>query len=227
MAYKIPLSNEQKEYIYNETDCKNRQNKIKSIWSYLIKYEGKGKSTNRLYCMYVLYHPTISKSYFYEIVNFINSYNEKSETKSETKSEIEKPIETIENKEFEPTQNSCKNKDKVNNYTNTLYTNEVCSPVELICKAMELLKDLNIKSRVVMEKVFEKLKKCNNIQRAGMIEYILVVIREKQKQNEIHRENYRKNKPYEPKPLRFNNCVSRNYSNDDYKTLEHKLLGWQ
>lgn len=234
MAYKIKLTEEQKEYIFKITDCSNKQKKLMSVWAYIIKHKESKKTINKLYNMYKLYHMKMSKSYFYELVEIINSF--KVEEKVEEKVETPEIPQSVDNSVFKADDEKGKNEDLNLDYnTNTLYTSELVAPVELVCTAIKMLKELNIKSELVKEFVINKLRKCFNINRSGMINYIATVIasaKAKQEQIRIRYAITLRNSKKDlriidninnAKNLKFNNFEGRKYTEQHYNDIESIL----
>lgn len=233
--YKIRFNEYQKNIFSTVNYNGDKRNKLLSVFSYVLKYSPDGsltKSVNKLYAMYIRYHKLISLAYFKKLINVLVELNLLAKenrvltivTKKVAKKVAKiKPSETIENTSLEGYFK--KPKDKVIN--NTIYsynTTEVVAPVEMVLKAEELLKDLNIKSKIVKKMVIDKLKTCKNINRAGFINYILKVIAEKKAIQEQRRNTYKAN--YVSGYNAFNDFEQREYTKEEYKDIEWKLLGW-
>lgn len=243
--YKIKLSKQQITTIYDITDNKDKQNKLMSILSYLIKYTKENKLTkslNRLYTMYIrLEYRKITRSYFYKLVNLLKEYNlftaieDKIKDKTEDKENV---AETFENTNVE-----CAS-EKHNNLTPNpnIYINIPNTSDDVIEIAKEILKDMDIKSKYIRSLVINSLATAK-IDSKGMISYIYAVIlekikvyykaRDKYKQKVIETRNsydfaYSKNTYYKKsKGIPFvDNCETRaEYSDPAYfKFLEDNLL---
>lgn len=247
-VYKIKLTEIQINNIYRITDNKDKQSKIMSILSYLMKYTDAAsmkllKSLNRLFNMYSAkdwkYHSKIARSYFYEIANLIldNKYffSLGEDKKVETLADKINSTKTIEITNVE---SDFKNPNNIitKNNTNT-YTLDTDKSVNASDLAEYVFKDLKIKSKVIKEMVLSKL--CNVVlDTKGALNYIIKVITEKTEQYNNIKVNYAlkvaETKYYKsksrcnvadpiPSPTKFNNFEPRQY---DYDSLEKKLLGW-
>lgn len=246
--YKTKLTEIQIQNIYKITDNKDKQSKIMSILTYLMKYTEAStmkllKSINKLFNMYSVndwkYHAKIARSYFYDIANLIidNNYFFKLEQdrKVDTLSDKINSIQTLENTnieaDFEKTNNIINN----NTITYTLNTAkaEKVAAIELVD---EVCRDLKIKSKIIKSMVISKLQNVK-LDAVGAISYILKVITEKTEQYNAMRVKYAKavaetkyskakNTFTTPATAirSFNNFEAREY---DYDDLEKKLLGWE
>ena len=140
--------------------------------------------------------------------------------------------ETVENTNVEEETETPNNNTNSNIYTNTLNTqhnNEIVAPVELVYIAKNLLKDLKVRSVVVIDKVIEKLRNCFNVNRAGAEKYILRVIEEKRVHQEVARANFRNRVALQTSIATtndgygFNNFAGRQYTKEQYKAFEDAL----
>lgn len=247
-VYKIKLTEIQINNIYRITDNKDKQSKIMSILSYLMKYTDAAsmkllKSLNRLFNMYSVndwkYHAKIARSYFYEIANLIleNNYFFTPEEDKEVETLADKinsvkPIETTSVKaDFEKTNNII-TKNNINTYTP--YTNKSVNAIDLVD---DVFNDLKLKSKIVKNLVISKIRNVV-LDAAGAINYIVKVITEKTEQYNNMKVNYAlkvaetkysKNKNRyvtlddKLETKKINNVDKLQY---DYDSLEKKLLGW-
>lgn len=246
--YKTKLTEIQIQNIYKITDNKDKQSKIMSILSYLMKYTEASsmkllKSINKLFTMYSVndweYHAKIARSYFYDIANLIidNNYffNLEQDKKVDTLSDKINSTQILANTnvkaDFEKTNNIITN----NTITYTLNTANAIkvSATELVDEAM---KDLKIKSKVIKSMVIAKLQNIK-LDAVGAVSYIIKVIIEKTEQynsmrvkyaQKVAETKYSKDKNTFVEPAKtttrtFNNFDPREY---DYDVLENQLLGW-
>lgn len=239
--YKILLSREEIEKIYWISDKEDTQSRLMSILAYYKKHSENGVlkySVNKLHKMYVRYHNSITKSYFYTLINKIKDvfFTTVEETFEETFEEIEKVALTIENTSLEGCEEKPNNKCLNNTYTYTNNTDSkesVCTD-DLVKIANGLFKEYGIKSFSVKQMVLSKLKNCNNVNIQGAIAYVTKVVTEKKGIQENKRAMFLRNKFDKPsfsknaykattKELRFNNFTAREY---DYEDLEKRLLEW-
>lgn len=264
MNYKITFTEYQKNIFGVNDFNGDKKRKTMSVLSYLIKYSEDAKVTksiNTLYKMYIKYHSKMSNKHFYNIVstleemklirkdnknifvifddnsNMNNSINENQvQEKVQKKLQTENTAETVENTQVESNLNLCNNKVLNNNYTYTLNTNhdDFVAPVELVYIATNMLKELDIKSKIVKDAVLNKLRRCINIHRNGVNAYIMAVIKEKKTIQEARRINFRNTIKSKANVVAsqynngegFNNFVGRNYTDEDYKSIEDALLSW-
>lgn len=242
--YKIKLTEIQIQNIYKITDNKDKQSKIMSILSYLMKYTEASsmkllKSLNKLFSMYSAnnwkYHSKIARSYFYEIANLIldNNYffNSCKDNVVETLSDKINSNKSIENTnveaDFEKTNNIIIKK---NTNTYTLYTDKSVQAIDLV---EDIFRDLKIKSKIIKNMVISKLQNVA-LDSAGAVNYILKVITEKTEQynamkikyaQKVAETKYSKSKNTFVPFVTTHNATkfSRQY---DYDSLEKTLLGW-
>lgn len=239
--YKIKLTNEQIQTIYEITGNKDKQSKLMSVLSYLIKYTKDNKLTktlNRLYTMYIrLEYRKITRSYFYKLVDLLKEYKlfaiaeDKIKDKIEDKEEV---AELIENTNFES--DFEKHNNLTSNKNTYIYTSNISDDV--IEVAEEILKDMNVKSKVIKKMVLDKLENIN-LDPQGMLNYIYAVVldkikiyykaRDKYKQKVIEtRNSYSFAAPNKENKRGFNNFEAREmYTNEQaMHDLEYRLLGW-
>ena len=246
--YKIKLTEIQIQNIYKITDNKDKQSKIMSILSYLMKYTDAAsmkllKSLNRLFVMYSVkdwkYHSKIARSYFYEIANLIIDSNYFFSPSKDT------VVETLADKINSTTTVGITNVEadfkKPNNIITKNNTNTYTLDTEQSVNASDLVeyvfKELKIKSKVIKGMVLSKLYNVV-LDAKGALNYIIKVITEKTEQYNNMKVNYAlkvaetkysKSKSIcivadpIPSPTKFNNFEPRQY---DYDSLEKKLLGW-
>lgn len=243
--YNITLTKSQKYAIYKITDNKDKQNRLMSIYQYCIKYTDKStgmlsKTIGKLFTMYsakdFMYHNKISRKYFYTLVDlliekkliFANKVHKrvhKTVHKTET-------VETIENASVE---SNLENPNKQTTNRNTyIYTPNTSNDV--IETAKEILKEMNVKSKVIKNMVMDKLANIN-LDSKGMLNYIYAVILDKIKVYYKARDKYKQKivesrnvnnfsfTKKEKKARTFNNFEAREmYDNEQIvKDLENKL----
>lgn len=245
--YKIKLTSQQVNKIYEISSKESTQKSLMSILAYLIKYTDQNtnqltRSYSKLYTMYLRYHDKITRSYFFTLIgklkdNNLLSVEDKKEDKKEDK--IESPV-AIETTSFD--NNSEKPNNKIINNTNT-YTLYTSSDVKAIDLVDEVLRDLKVRSKVIKTMVIAKLQNVV-LDCKGAVAYIMKVITEKMEQYNTMKVNYAK-KVAESKYSKakssftgkksnviydnvvatgFNNFKAREY---DYADLEKRLLGWE
>jgi hypothetical protein len=233
--YKIKLTNKQIQTIYKITDNKDKQSKLMSILSYIIKYTENNKLTkslNKLYNMYIrLEYRKITRSYFYTLVDLLKDFKLVVDKIEDTLQDKTNVAESVENTDVD--NDLEKHNDLIinNTYTYTLNTssNVKVSALDL-CE--EVFKDLKIKSNIIKQMVISKLQN-TVLDGVGAINYIIRVITEKTEQYNAMRVNYAKavantkysktKNTYSGTGRTFNNFEGREY---DYDSLEKKLLGW-
>lgn len=249
--YKIKLNNNQIQQIYNITDNADKQSKLMSVLSYLIKYTDNvtnklTKSLSTLYKMYCrLEYRKISNCYFFKLVDLLEEHklyvgerrksnNRVSKIVSEKVSEID-IAETVENTSLEGNFEKHNNLITNNTITYTLYTANAIK-VSAIDLVDEVMKDLKIRSKIIKSMVVAKLQNIE-LDAVGAVNYIVKVITEKTQQYNAIRVKYAKAvaktkyakakntfKATAPMSARtFNNFEPREY---DYDDLEKRLLGW-
>ena len=244
--YKIKLTEIQIQNIYKITDNKDKQSKIMSILSYLMKYTDAAsmkllKSLNRLFVMYSAkdwkYHSKIARSYFYEIANLIlNSHYFFTPLKDTIVETLADKINSTKTVETTNVESDFKNPNNIITKNNT-YTLDTDKSVNASDLAEYVFKDLKIKSKVIKGMVLSKLYNVV-LDAKGALNYIIKVITEKTEQYNNMKVNYAlkvaetkysKNKSRciatdpTPSPTKFNNFEPRQY---DYDYLEKQLLGW-
>lgn len=128
---------------------------------------------------------------------------------------------------------SCK--DNNNIYTNTTadYGKTIESEEEAVAITGQAIKTLKVKSKWVINATIETIKQCySKIHRLGAFKYISKVILKLQaisksvyKNTHVYNaavKQYRSN----DKTNRFNSFTQRERSQEEWKDLEHRLLGW-
>lgn len=178
--YKIKLTVQEINSIYKISECKNKQNKLMSVLSYMKKHSTNNAlnySITRLYKMYARYHMTMSLSYFKRLVAQLKPIflNEKVAEKVAEK----KQVQSIENTNLE--NNSEKpNNIIINKYTNTLFRNSVLNKKQLKTLADDLMFKMGVRDTLVQTLVINKIKNSKvAIQAFGAINYIKTIISEK------------------------------------------------
>lgn len=231
--YKITLTRVQIKNIYKVTDDKEKQKRIMSILSYMIKYTDMEtleltKTRNKLYTMYSVnnwkYHEKISKSHFYKITDLImeNEYflkdNEDSKKgNGETLEEIKEIAVSVENTNVEDNglkTNALTNNNNTNTYT--LYTSTDVKAMDLV---EDVFKDLKIKSKVIKTMVIGKLQNMV-LDIKGAVAYIIRVITEKMEQYNTMKVNYAK-KVAETKYSKTKNTFMSKKANVVNKAVNH------
>lgn len=234
--YKIKLTEIQLRNICFITDNKEKQSKIMSILSYLMKYTNSEtmeltKSLNRLFIMYSVnnwkYHNKIARSYFYEIANLIlkNNYflTPIQDNKVDTLSDKINTVQSIENTSIK---NDFKKTNVFNNntYTYTPYTVETVKATELVD---DVFKELNIKSKIIKTMVLAKIDGVV-LDIKGAATYLFKVVIEKVKQYNQMKVKYAvavAQTKYSKEKNRYIAPV-QSYSHYDYDSLEKKLLNY-
>lgn len=245
--YKIEFNFYEKS-TFNKIDTVKKK-KLMSVYSYLIKYSVDNKltiSAAKLHSMYKNHHPGVSLSYFKELLIELEKMGLITINKSKKirtffiprmagKMASEKIIAPIDMPNLEDDSHSCNIESSSNTNTLTSSTQnsfgEIVAPVELICVAKSILKEMRIRNHIIIKNVLKKLKGRENINRTGMFKYITKVIIEKKAEFEIWvRESLRFNRVKKAKrdaqSGSFNNYHQRNYSHQEFVDMELKLLGW-
>lgn len=246
MYYKIKF-NYFENSTFNQIDTVKKK-KLMSIYSYMIKYSVDNKitiSASKFHKMYEKYHKGVCLSYFKELLLelerlglIIIDKTKKIRTffipRVANEVANENVDENIDIPMLEDDLQTCNIENFNNNYTNTLNTQletqnfgEKVAPVELVNVAKKLLKELRIRSKWVKDEVNKKLSNCTNVNRRGMNNYVLKVIIDKKTKQESRREYFiRKVKVGVSTQGSFNNYDQRQYSHEDFISMEYKLLGW-
>lgn len=178
--YKIKLTIQEINSIYKISECKNKQNKLMSVLSYMKKHSTNNAlnySITRLYKMYARHHITMSLSYFKRLVAQLKPIflNEKVAEKVAEKKQAQS-IETtnLENNSEKP------NNIIINKYTNTLFRNSVLNKKQLKTIADDLMFKMGVRDTLVQTLVINKIKNSKvAIQSFGAINYIKAIISEK------------------------------------------------
>lgn len=240
--YKIKLSNKQIKGIETITDNKEKQKKLMSILSYLIKYTDPEtnkltRSINKLYKMYILYHNNISRCYFFKLIKLLKENNIyiNNDKKVDKKVDNLKEPQTVDTTTLEADNKKANNLTVNNIYTYTPYTVKTVKAIDI---AKDLFEELKIKSNIIKKAVIEKIHNKILDNTAGAINYVMAVIIEKatayhnmkvKYAKAVAKSKYSKDKNSYIMPAsnnnkyRFNNFEARSY---DYEALERKLLGW-
>lgn len=239
MTYRNPLTKEQKEYVFKCTKNKDKQTKLLSVWCYLIMDQG--KSIGEVYRHHrnnaikkKRTHLIMSERYFYKLAKIIHNFDIPGQAIGQEIGQGEKEVKIVDITSLEHSQEVHKNKDKVNIYNNTLYTDTV-SVNELTVFAELLMDELKIKSLFVRTLVTKNLSLQTGINRIGMLAYITKTIANAKALLERSRRLFIINKNKKAKDLQqidnYNNAINSTFNNFkareyDYDTLEKELLGW-
>lgn len=182
MYYKIKHTKQEINIIYSMTDNKDTQSRLMSLLAYYKKYsDDKGNliySLNRLHKMYIRYHKSITRSYFYKLMNDIK---EKFFTPCEDNlKDIEEVAIDVDIAEIEPTNTKPNNTINKNYNTNTIKGNKVVSKSDLIKIAKSLFVSNSVYIAVVQNKVLAKIRNSKQkINISGAIRYIETIIMDK------------------------------------------------